>query len=203
MQTWLMYTGSVFPKSTQYRLDKLRLIVIIEAELQILFRILLKFRVYEKLEITKALHHDQFGSRINNNLQDLLHTTRFFIDEINYRKTEALLHIIDSKAEYDRMIIQILILYLYLTGIPQNELIWMYFTLLNLSFQIIIQYIKSYTPIYFLHGVGQGIIESVYLWMLSYNVVLSFCNNKHEGARFRNKDRKIIATALAPTCIDN
>ena len=79
----------------------------------------------------------------------------------------------------------------------------MFFTLINPSFQIIIQYIKSDTPIHFLHGVGQGTIVAVYLWMLSYNVVLSFCNNKHEGARFRNKDGNIIATALAPTCVDD
>ena len=85
----------------------------------------------------------------------------------------------------------------------QTEVKWMYQTLINPSFTIILQFIKSDSPIHFLHGVGQGTIAEVYLWIISYNIVLGFCNKKHEGARFRDIEGKIIATALAPTCVDD
>ena len=66
---------------------------------------------------TSILHSDQFGSRTNNNLQDILHTKCLFIDKSNYRYTEEVLHSVDSKAEYDRMIFPILIIYLFLIGV--------------------------------------------------------------------------------------
>ena len=61
------------------------------------------------------------------------------------------------------MIIQILVLCLLLSGVNIIELIWMYNELINLSFQIITQYIKSKYQVSFIHGVCQRTITAVYL----------------------------------------
>lgn len=71
-------------------------------------------------------------------------------------------------------------------GVNITEIIFLYNILRKPSFNIITQYIKSSSNVYFLNRIGKGIIAIVYIWMLLYNSVLCIINNKHEGSRFRN-----------------
>ena len=154
------------------------------------------------MEQTSILHPDRFGPQTNNNIKDLLHTIRFFIDENNYRDIEALLHRMYYKAAYDRMIVSIIILYLFPMEMHQKELIFSCI-LHHPSFNIITQYIQSKSSVTLQHGLGQGTIAAVYLQMLSYNVVLIMSNKTYEGAIFRTKKGHITARILVPTCVED
>jgi Reverse transcriptase (RNA-dependent DNA polymerase) len=120
LSRWKIGIDVMIPKKADsQRVDKLRTIVLMEADFNFLNKLIGK-RVMIQAERTNSLADEQYGSR--KNLSSILHATnkQLVFDIIRQKKQDVALIVLDAKSCYDRISPPIASLCLRRCGAPQS-----------------------------------------------------------------------------------
>jgi Reverse transcriptase (RNA-dependent DNA polymerase) len=190
-------------KEDSVRVDKLRTIVLVEADFNFLNKLVAK-RAMIQAEEADTIAGEQFGSRKRKS--SIIHATNKLIttDILRQRKQNHALLILDAKACYDRISPPIAAISLRRQGVPANATNMMFSTLDKMEHTIrtsfgdsVESYKREETQF---HGVLQGNGAGPVIWAMVSSPILQ--NLKHQGfgttliSPFSNNTLRIAAFAF-------
>jgi hypothetical protein len=176
----------ILKKAQQFRVDKLRTIVLLEADFNFNNKILGKEGM-RTAEINNALAPEQYGSRTGHSSIDHAIHKRLVYDLLRQRRSPGIMCSNDAKSCYDRIIHAIASLALQRAGIPLPSIISMFTTIGQLNHYIRTAFGDSqecftghglHIP---LQGVLQGNGASPTIWVIISSPLLNMLRAANNG----------------------
>jgi hypothetical protein len=161
LDRWLQAIDVMIPKkSTSIRVDKLRTIMLFEADWNFANKLIGK-RTMQQSEAANTIAPEQYGSRKRKSA--ILHATnkQLVFDLVRQRKINVVLLVLDATSCYDRISIPIASLCLQRQGVSQSQIKVMFVTLdqmvhyIRTSFGDSITFYTNHSDERF-HVIGQG-----------------------------------------------
>ena len=172
------------------RIDKLRVIQIIEADLNMCLRIIFGRRLVQRAEQAGTIPSSQWGSRPNRSSTDCVFLKRLSYDGLIILKREGIVFNNDAKAAFDRMVPSIGGMALRRLGASKNAVEALLRTLENMKYQIRTALgisAETFSNIQdWVLGTLQGSGASPCLWLAITCVLLGALSKKSTGITFRN-----------------
>ncbi len=175
------------------RLDKLRVIQIIEADLNMCLKIIFGCRLIQRAEEIGSIPSTLWGSRPNRSSADCVLLKRLSYDSIRILKMTALAFNNDARAAFDRMVPAVGAIALRRLGASQNAVETLLRILEKMRYQIKTAFGVSDDEFSNLHdwvlGTLQGSGASPCLWLAVPCLLLGAISKSSSGIAFRNPRR--------------
>ena len=176
------------------RIDKLRIIHIFEADLNLLKGIIWGRRLIKHAEIFGALGDEAWGSRGGRGAEECLLLKNFTYILMRLTRTPGGAFDNDAKACYDRIVMVLAMLRARHLGVPTKACKMLTSFLEEAAYQIkttigISDEKYSSRPDNYLHGPGQGARESPALWLIISTMLMQLLHQKSDGISFQDPEQ--------------
>jgi hypothetical protein len=192
-------------KSNSFRVDKLRTIVLFEADFNFTNKSISK-KVATRAEATQGLAEEQFGSRKRHRAIELSLNKCLTMDILRQEKRPGVLCSNDLKSCYDRIVHTVASLSLQGIGLQESEIVCMFSTLQNLEHTIRTAYgdsDKTYGGdlwVIPMQGVYQGNGAGPIIWAVVSSPLLRIMKEEGFGiflkTRLSGQDIRIVGYAF-------
>lgn len=204
---WQQGTDIMIPKkSDSIRVDRLRTIVLFEADFNFVNKIIGK-RLMNNAEQAKSLAPEQYGSRKKKS--SIVHATNkvLLFDITRQRKQDAALLVLDAESCYDRIAPPIAALAMKRQGAPDSFTGMLFNTLDKMKHYIRTAYGESVQCYYRqeekFHGILQGNGAGPAIWAMVSSPILDYLRAQHLGVTIRRPSSGEIIKVPAFAFVDD